>query len=287
MKTPLAWIDLLAVLAVPVPHFLGVDPRITTLFALLSILKLVRYSPGLALLGRVVRNAADPLLSVLLSFVIALIAAATFVHVIEGPNQPEQFGSIPLAMWWAVVTITTTGYGDVTPLSFPGRVLAGTLMVCGIGMFALWAGILASGFAEELRRREFLQNWDLVAKVPFFSKVGPGVIAEVARLLRRTEFSTGQTVVQQGTPGESMYFIVSGEVEVRTALGPSRLGNNQFFGEMALITGAPRTATVIATEPCVLLELDVADFRQLAASRPELMKVIEEEATRRLTPDTA
>lgn len=283
LKTGLAWIDILVVVAVPLAELLGAASNVSDIFALLCILKLVRYSMGLALLGRVLHNAADPLLSVLLSFAIILIMSGTFMHLIEGAGQPAQFGSTPLAMWWAIVTLTTTGYGDVTPLSFLGRVLAGVTMVCGIGTFALLAGILASGFADELKRRDFLHTWDLVAKVPFFSKVGPGVIAEVARLLRRNEFSKGQTIVQQGAPGESMYFIVSGEVKVRAPSGSIRLSNNQFFGEMALITGAPRSVTVVATKPCVLLELDVADFRQLAASRPELMKMIEEEAARRAT----
>ena len=281
MSKPSGIIDVIAVLAVPVPALLGLDVDDARLFGLLWVLKFARYSQGLALLDRVIRHAADPLLSVLLGFIIVLIIAATGMHLIEGAGQPDQFGSIPLAMWWAIVTLTTTGYGDAVPLTIAGRALAGGVMICGIGMFALWAGILASGFADELRRREFLQTWDLVAKVPFFQKLGADAIAAVARLLKRREVQSGQVVMRRGQPGEAMYFVVSGEVAVDLPSGPVRLGRDKFFGEMALISGEPRTATVKAEKACVLLELDVADFRQLGGDRPELLRAIAEEAERR------
>ena len=88
-------------------------------------------------------------------------------------------------------------------------------MVSGILVFALWAGILATGYAEELRRREFLRTWDLVAKVPFFNNVGASVIADVARLLRPRDYPARAVIVRRGERGDCMYFIASGEVEVR------------------------------------------------------------------------
>ena len=91
---------------------------------------------------------------------------------------------MPAALWWAVTTITTTGYGDKIPASFAGRLLGGGVMVAGIGLFALWAGILASGFAQELRRRDFLESWDLVVRLPLFRNLGAAALAEVARLLK-------------------------------------------------------------------------------------------------------
>ena len=281
LATPAGWIDVILVFVIPAVLAASPDFAAARLVGLLWMLKFGRYSSGLALLGRVIRNAGESLLSVLLGFVILMVIAATLMYLIEGPVQPEQFGSIPLAMWWAIVTLTTTGYGDVTPVSFAGRVLGGGAMICGIGMFALWAGILASGFADELRRREFLRTWDLVAKVPFFSELGADAIAAVARLLKTRQFATGQTVMRRGEPGEAMYFVVSGEVEVRLDPKPVRLSADHFFGEMALISGEPRTATVVAVQPCVLLELDVADFRQLAGDRPELLRAIAAEAQRR------
>ena len=151
-------------------------------------LQTVRYAPGLASLQRVISDARRALLSVLLGFGIVLLVAASLAYFLERDAQPAVFGSIPAALWWAIVTLTTTGYGDVAPQTPPGRMLAGIVMVSGILVFALWAGILATGYAEETRRREFLRTWDLVAKVPFFHNVGAAVIAEVARLLRPREY---------------------------------------------------------------------------------------------------
>ena len=106
LRKPSGVIDIIAVLSVPVPVLLGLDVDSARLFGLLWVLKFGRYSQGLALLGRVIRNAADPLLSVLLGFVIVLISAATGMYLIEGSVYPDKFGSIPLAMWWAVVTLS-------------------------------------------------------------------------------------------------------------------------------------------------------------------------------------
>jgi len=125
LRSAVIIIDIISILSVPVPIVIGFDERISLLFGLFWVFKYGRYSTGLMLLGRVIRNAADSLLSVLLGFVIILIGAATIMYLIEGANQPDQFGSIPLAMWWAIVTLTTTGYGDIVPLTVFGRLIAG------------------------------------------------------------------------------------------------------------------------------------------------------------------
>ena len=156
------------------------NPSSASLFGFIWAFKLVRYSPGLASLGRVISNARQALLSVLLGFGILLLLAASLAYLLESSTQPEVFGSIPAALWWAIVTMTTTGYGDAVPQTVLGRVLAGVVMISGIAVIALWAGILATGYFEEVRRREFLRTWDLVAKVPFFHDVGAAVIADVA-----------------------------------------------------------------------------------------------------------
>lgn len=255
--------------------------KYASLYGFVWVFKPARYSPGLASLQRVVSRARQALLSVLLGFGIVLLAAASLAYLLERNAQPELFGSIPQALWWAIVTLTTTGYGDVTPITPAGRVLAGLVMVSGILVFALWAGILASGYAEELRRREFLRTWDLVAKVPFFKNVGASVIADVTRLLRARDHPARSVIMRRGEHGDCMYFIATGEVEVR--LGPEvvRLGPGEFFGEIALLTSAPRNATVVTAQPCTLLTLDIVDFRQLLARQPDLAAVVADEAERR------
>jgi voltage-gated potassium channel len=258
------------------------NSKYASLYGFVWAFKPIRYSAGLASLQRVISRARHALLSVLLAFGIVLLAAASLAYLLERNAQPELFGSIPQALWWAIVTLTTTGYGDVTPITPAGRVLAGVVMVSGILVFALWAGILASGYAEELRRREFLRTWDLVAKVPFFNNVGASAIADVARLLRPRDYPARAVIVRRGERGDCMYFIASGEVEVRLRPATVRLGPGEFFGEIALLTGGPRNATIVATQPCTLLTLDIVDFRQLLGHQPELARVVSEEAERRL-----
>jgi len=243
--------------------------------------KYVRYSPGLASLGRVVRNERQSLFSVLLGFGIVLLTAASIAYLLEREANPAVFGSIPAALWWAIVTLTTTGYGDVVPSTVAGRILGGTVMTGGILVFALWSGILANGYAQELRRREFLRTWELVAKVPFFHNIGASLIAEVARLLRPHDYPAGAVVMRRGQPGDCMYFIADGEVEIQLPGQQVYLISGQFFGEVALLTGAPRNATVVATQPSTLLSLDIVDFHELLARQPELARIIHEEAQHR------
>ncbi|MFI4987786.1 MAG: ion transporter, partial [Alphaproteobacteria bacterium] len=161
-------IDLLAWLPILIALLAMHDQATARLFGAFWILKSGRHAPRLGLLGRVLRHAREPLLAVFVGFLAVLLVAATLAYLVEGPQQPELFGSIPKALWWAITTLTTTGYGDVVPVTALGRLLAGTVMVCGILVFALWAGILATEFAEEMRRHDFLRTWDLVAKVPYF-----------------------------------------------------------------------------------------------------------------------
>jgi voltage-gated potassium channel len=252
------------------------------LFGVVWVFKLVRYAPGLAGLQRVVSRARQSLFSVLLGFGVVLLASASLEYLIERHAEPDKFGSIPAALWWAVETVTTTGYGDSVPGTPSGRVLAGAVMVCGILVLALSAGILATGFAEEMRRYAFLRTWSIVAKVPFFRQVGASIIAEVAWLLRPLSFPAGAVVVRRGERGDCMYFIATGAVEIRLPGAPLRLGEGDFFGEIALLTGAPRSATVVAVEPATLLRLDIVEFRELMGRRPDLARVILEAAGRRL-----
>jgi voltage-gated potassium channel len=274
-------VDLLSTWLVLVAGLLELGPDSAHLAAILWLFKFVPYSEGLTLLGRVIENTRSTLISVLLCFVIVWLCAGTLAYVLERDVQPATFGSIPAALWWTVVTLTTTGYGDTVPITLAGRVLAGVVMISGISVFALLAGMLANGFAEEVRRRDLMRTWDLVTRVPFFNGVGAEVVAEVARLLRPRDVQPGTVIMRRGEPGDCMYFVVSGEVEIRLRPTPLRFGPGAFFGEIALVTGEPRTATAVAVKFSVLLSLHLTDFRHLVARRPELTAAIEEEAARR------
>jgi voltage-gated potassium channel len=162
--------------------------------------------------------------------------------------------------------------------------LGGVVMVSGILVFALGAGILATGYAQEMRRQDFLRTWELVAHVPFFHDLGATLIAEVARLLRGRDYPAGAVIMRRGEPGDCMFFVADGEVAIQLQPHPLHLGVGEFFGELALLTGAPRNATVTAARPCTLLALDVVDFFELLARHPGLAQVIHDAAASRLEP---
>jgi len=274
-------IDLLAVLPVPLALFIGMPASTAWLLASLWILKLAIFVPGLAMLGRVIQQEARALASGFIIFLIILMLASVALYVLESPGQPDKFGSLPLSLWWAVTTLTSTGYGDAIPATLAGRIIASIVMIGGLGVFGLWTGILATGFAAEHRRRDFIRNWDLVTSVPFLKNLDPPAVIELTRMLRRVDLAESTVVVRRGRPGDCMYFIASGEVEVKIEPQPVRLGAGAFFGEMALLTGAPRSATVTTTEATTLLMLEVTDFRAFTAHHPDLAKAVEAEAAAR------
>jgi voltage-gated potassium channel len=120
---------------------------------LFRLFKLARYVPAFAIVGAAVRRAWGPLMAALAVAGAQLYIAAMLLYLIEGDSKPEAFGSIARAMWWAIVTLTTVGYGDVYPETLWGRVAAGLVALAGVGIVALPTGILASAFAEEFRER--------------------------------------------------------------------------------------------------------------------------------------
>ncbi|MBY5440265.1 cyclic nucleotide-gated ion channel [Rhizobium leguminosarum] len=277
---PALVIDLLAVL-VPAAAFLFVGSRDRNLYCAIWLLKPLRDSTFFRLLGKVVANESRNLLGVTSVFGIVLFGAALAGYIIERDVQPDRFGSIPQAMWWAVVTLSTTGYGDEIPQSLAGRVLAGLVMMSGIGIFALWAGILATGFYEEVRRQDFVRNWQLVAAVPLFQKIGSAALIEIVRALRPRIVPAGAVICRKGDVGDQMFFIVEGRVTVATLDHPVELGAGNFFGEMALISGEPRSATVSAATEVSLLSLYAVDFQMLSSSSPEIAETIRKTALER------
>ncbi len=278
-RLPAIAIDALAVI-VPLAAFVIVGRQDRSLFCAIWLLKPMRGSSFFRLLGRVVTNEARNLVGVTAIFGIMLFGAALAAYVLERNVQPATFGSIPQAMWWAVVTLSTTGYGDAIPQTFAGRMLAGLVMMGGIGIFALWAGILATGFYEEVRRQDFVRNWQLVAAVPLFAKLGAGTLVEIVRALRPRIVPAGAVICRKGEKGDQMFFIVEGRVGVGTP-APVELGAGSFFGEMALVTGEPRSATVTATTEVSLLSLYAADFQVLTSSSPEVAEIIRKTAIER------
>ena len=283
LRSPLGIVDLLAVLPAWINLVHAVDLHWFELAAALSLFKLSRYVPALSLVWNVVVRQSRSIFAALVVLSILLVVAATVIYFFEYEAQPDSFESIPQSLWWAITTMATVGYGDMAPITPIGRLIGGIAMVFGIAMFAVPAGILASGFAEELRKRDFVVNWQSVARVPLFARLDATAIASVAQLLKPRSVSANQAIVRRGDVAESMYFIMEGEVEVELTPTPVRLKQGEFFGEIALIQNIRRTATIFSITNCRLLVLEAVDFHRLVDQIPELKDHIERTSEERLS----
>ena len=155
-STPMVVIDLFAILPFYLPMFFALDLRMLRMLRMLRflrVLKFGRYSTSLRLIGRVLYAKRVDLMVTLSVVVLLIVLSSSVMYVFEHEAQPAEFTSIPKAMWWSVETLTTVGYGDVYPITLVGKMFAAMIALLGVGIFALPAGILASGFAEEMRKR--------------------------------------------------------------------------------------------------------------------------------------
>jgi voltage-gated potassium channel len=247
---------------------------------LLALFKLSRLTPALSLVATVLKSEWRALAAALLVMLVLLVISSGIMYLLERHAQPTVFTSIPRALWWGIVTMATVGYGDMTPVTAIGRLFGGCVMLLGIAMFAVPAGILATGFAAEIRRRDFVVTWNAVAKVPLFSGLDATRIAAIARLLKPQIVPERQAIVRRGEPADAMFVIMDGTVEVEVE-PPVRLTKGHFFGEMGLLFDTTRNATVTALNETRLLVLDRADFDRLMRQHPDLKARIERIAEER------
>ncbi|PKI17627.1 ion transporter [Colwellia sp. 12G3] len=161
--SPIALIDLIAILPFIIAMFFSVDLRSLRLIRVLRLLKLTHYFKGFNIFISVIAKELKSITAAMMVMIFLIVIAASLMHAIEGKIQPETFGSILRSLWWSVVTMTTVGYGDVVPITPIGKVIATVIMLIGVGLVALPAGMLAARFGEELRERK--DNLDSKIKV--------------------------------------------------------------------------------------------------------------------------
>ena len=155
MLTPMAIIDLLAFLPFYL-IFLPVDLRflrIVRLMTLFRMFKIARYMKALDIFKKVISERKEQLILSILFIVFVLIIISSIMYYVERETQPQAFSSIPATMWWGVSTLTTVGYGDMVPVTSLGKILGGLFSIVGVGLFALPAGILSSGFYEVFHQK--------------------------------------------------------------------------------------------------------------------------------------
>ena len=153
---PMVLMDLVAIVPFYIPLLVTFDLRFARALRLLRVFRLIkitRYSESMSIVVSVLRSRREVLLSTLFVTFVLLFMASVLMYLAEREAQPEGFSSIPAAMWWGMVTLTTVGYGDLAPATAIGRILGAVVALFGIGLFALPAGILGSAFVEELEVR--------------------------------------------------------------------------------------------------------------------------------------
>lgn len=277
MMTPLAVIDFLAVFPSYFAAALGADFRVLRLFRMMRMLKLVRYSPALATLGRVYWAERKSVAAALMIMLTMLLFASTLLWTVEQQAQPEDFASIPHAMWWAISTLTTVGYGDVTPITALGRMIGGVVMVIGIGIFTLPAAILATGFAQEIKRSDFIVSFDRLADVPVFQSLNAGQISVLIKALHTQIFPANYLILDRDEHPKALYIIVEGEVRLSRPDHEEILGPGDFFGALAEFGVDEAYHSHIQTDTdCRFLVLDIDDFNHLLIQWPELRTAIQD-----------
>ena len=275
-------IDLLAVLPFWFAFAVPADLRVVLVLRMVRFLKLARYSPGMRSLLETLNAERRALASCFVILIGATLLAAAAMHLAERHVQPEKFGTIPDAMWWALVTLSTIGYGDVVPLTPVGRMIAAATIFAGLIMIALPVGIVATAFADQVHRRDFIVTWGMVARVPLFADLAAADIADIMRLMRAQTAEPGDAIVRRGEPAHSMYFLAAGEVEIELKDKRVRLQAGHFFGEIAVLRRARRSGTVTAVTRVNLLILDAQDLHALMERDPRIAERIHATARTRL-----
>jgi voltage-gated potassium channel len=192
------------------------------------------------------------------------------MQAVEGEIQPDRLGDMSKAMWWSAAMLAKIGGVELTPITSLGRIIAAITVMLGIFCFALPVAIIGRGFYEEIRRRDFVVTFALVAHVPLFARLDAASISDLVGILGARTVHAGTVIIRKGEPGDAMYLVASGMVEVDASNGKARLEEGDFFGEMALLTGERRTATVTAIKPTDLLVLDCDDFHRFIDRNPEV-----------------
>lgn len=275
VTSPLMVIDFLAI-APSLLFAFGIDLRLLRIFRLLRLFKLMRYSPALASLGSVLYSERRALLATLVIMLGLSSFAATIMYYLERHVQPEAFGTIPDALWWALATLTTIGYGDIVPISWAGRLFGGVVMIFGVCMYALPIGIIASGFANEIHQRDFVIRWGLVANVPLFKGLDANLIRTIAKYLRSSVVEKGSLMAVKGQLADRMYLIVSGQVNRKNESHQTTLEAGGFFGAKSLMEKETYKSTYVTQSRCHFFILDSREFHHLLNENPTLKHRIKE-----------
>lgn len=271
---PALVIDLLSILPFYLGALFGADLRALRAFRLLRFLKLTRYSPAIHTLLVVVNSERRSLGGAFILLLCALLTSATGMYYIEGHAQPEKLGTIPDTLYWAITTLTTVGYGDVVPITPAGKLWAGLTMICGLCVLALPVAILATGFANEVGRHDFVLTWSLVSRIPLFAELDADEVARIMPLLHAKSYPPFIEIIADGEPGEAMYFVASGHVRQNAAGLTRDYRVGDFFGVTAMLEDTTNIGSYRTLSRARLLKLYRQDFVHLELAAPPMVEHI-------------
>jgi voltage-gated potassium channel len=265
------------------PYFLfaalggAIDLRALRVLRLLRLLKIARYSQAMPALLGVLYAERRALFGAFILLIFTVCVCGEVMHVIEGPGQPRSFGTLPGAMYWAITTLTTVGYGDETPITWMGKLWAGITMVTGLVLFALPVGIIATGFVTGLHKREFSITWSMVKRQPLFDGFDVEAIRHMLDTMGASVIQDHTRITVTGQSANMFYLVISGRAHVEDENGSWDVESGDIIGEESLEDHAHYTRTVWARTEMRMMKLLGEDLRRLARKYPLLGQRIRNE----------
>jgi voltage-gated potassium channel len=271
---PLMIVDFLAFAPSYLGIFFGVDLRVLRIFRLFRLLKLARYSQALqALLGVLLAERSALFASVIL-LLSTMCLYGELMHLAEGAIQPHQLGTMPGAMYWALTTLTTVGYGDITPQTPLGKAIAGMTMVTGLALFALPIGIIANGFVTGLNRRRFAITWNMLRRQPLLAGFDVDALNAILEPATASIVREHAHITVAGKEANAFYLIVAGTALAEGADAVDELGPGAIVGAEALHLSATYRRTVTARSDVRIIAFPGDELRRLARKYPALAERI-------------
>src|SRR5579862_4543065 len=271
---PLMMVDFLAFGPSILGLFLGFDFRVLRIFRLFRLLKLARYSQALQALLSVLFAERSALFASLILLLSTVCFCGELMHLAEGSIQPKVLGTMPNAMYWAITTLATVGYGDITPVTPLGKLIAGMTMVMGITAFALPVGIIANGFVTGLNRRRFAITWTMLRRQPLFQGFDVEALNAVLEVLTSAIVREHSQLTVAGRDANTFWLVVSGRACSENG-GTREIGPGKAIGVEAYTHDATYEETVTAETELRVVALPGDELRRLCRKFPLLRERIE------------
>jgi voltage-gated potassium channel len=265
---PVMMVDFLAFAPSYLGLFFGIDLRVLRIFRLFRLLKLARYSQALQALLSVLLAERSALFASIILLLSMMCLEGELMHLAEGSIQPRTLGTMPNAMYWALTTLTTVGYGDITPQTPLGKVIAGTTMVTGLALFALPIGIIANGFVTGLSRRRFAVTWNMLRRLPLLQGFNVDALNDIVETATASMVREHSQLTLAGREATHFYLIVSGTARAESETGTTELGPGDMAGEEAMYPSGGYRRTVTAQTSMRVIVFPGDELRRLARKYP-------------------